>query len=97
MNGKGRERLSFLGRPLPPAFVLRVVTIAPGGKRIYDESEWQDALVVIEHGRIELECLGGSRRSFASGDVLWLMAQPLRALHNRGHELAVLVSVSRIG
>lgn len=90
------ERLSFLIRELPPAFQRRVVAVAPGATRVYDETEWRDALVVIEYGEIELECLRGSRRSFRSGDVLCLVGLRVRALHNPRHELAVLVAVSRI-
>jgi hypothetical protein len=36
----------------------------------YDETDWQDAIVVVERGEIEVECLGGRRRRFESGDVL---------------------------
>jgi glyoxylate utilization-related uncharacterized protein len=78
-----------------PAFVLRAVTIAPGSKRAYAETEWQDAIVLLRHGEIELECLSGSSYRFARGDLLWLAGLPLRALHNRGHERALLVAVSR--
>ena len=62
---------------------------------VYDDAEWRGALVVVEHGQIELECLDGSRHCFGRGDVLWLDPLPLRALHNRGHTSAVLVAVSR--
>lgn len=95
MNENG-ERLSFLNRELPPAFQRRVVAVAPGGTRVYDEAEWRDALVVVEYGEIELECLRGSRRSFASGDVLCLVGLKARAIHNHRRELAVLVAVSRV-
>jgi hypothetical protein len=88
-------RLSFLDRPLAPAFELREIPVAPGGERAFDEADWQDALVVLERGEIELECLTGSRWRFRDGAVLWLMGQPLRALHNRGREPALLVTVSR--
>lgn len=89
------ERLSFLGRPLPPTFEIRVVTVAPGGTKVYDEADWRDALVVVERGRIQLEGLGGGRRDFATGDVLCLIGMSLRCLHNRGPVPAVLVAVSR--
>src|SRR6266545_3194817 len=72
-----RDRLSFLGRRWSPSFEVRVVTVAAGRKRAYDEAEWRDALVVLERGEIELECLGGSRRRFRCGDVLWLVGSPL--------------------
>ncbi len=94
MDG-GREPLSFLGRPLAPAFELRVVAVAPGDTRAYDEAEWRDALVVVERGEIELECVSGTCRRFDHGDMLCLIGLPLRALHNRGGEPAVLVAVSR--
>jgi quercetin dioxygenase-like cupin family protein len=79
----------------PPAFVLRAVAVAPGCKRAYDEAEWRDAIVVVERGEIELECLGGTSQRFRRGDLLWLTGLPLRALHNRGRESALLVAVSR--
>jgi quercetin dioxygenase-like cupin family protein len=89
------DRLSFLGRRLPPAFELRVVSVAPGGERPYDEEEWRDALVVVERGEIELEASAGGRVQFGPGSVLWLFGLPLRALHNRGAEPALVVAVSR--
>jgi hypothetical protein len=86
---------SFLGRPLPPGFRLHVVALAPGHARAYDSAEWRDALVVVERGAIELETVSDGRCPFERGDVLWLNGLPVRALHNRGVEPAVLVAVSR--
>jgi hypothetical protein len=87
--------LSFLDRPLPPAFELRTFVVAPGGERPYDGADWHDALVVVERGEIELAWSDRRRRRFARGAVLWLSDVPLRALRNRGREPAVLVAVSR--
>jgi hypothetical protein len=89
--------LSFLGRPLAPGFVLRVVVVGPGGWRPYDESEWRHALVVVEWGEIVLEPLAGSSYRFGRGDVLWMWGLALRALRNPGSEPAVLVAVGRRG
>jgi hypothetical protein len=91
----GDDRISFLGKPIPRAFVLHEVTLAPGGAHRYVEAEWRDALVVVEQGAIELECTAGRRRRFERGAVLWLAGLPLRALHNAGSEPAVVVGVSR--
>lgn len=90
-------QVPFLDRMLPAAFEIRVLTVAPGGTRMYQESEWRDSLVVVEHGRIQLEGTGGSRRDFVTGDVLCLLGLSLRALHNLGSEPVVLVAVSRKG
>jgi hypothetical protein len=90
-----RSLLSFLGRQLPPLFERRVVVLAPEHTWVYDDAEWRGAIVVVEHGQIELECLDESRHCFGRGDVLWLDRLPLRAVHNCGHKTAVLVAVSR--
>ena len=95
MHEPGGERLPLLDGPLPPAFELREIAIAPGCGRAYAEAEWRDALVVVERGEVELECLGGSCHSFQRGDVLWLVGLPLRRLRNRAAESAVLVAFSR--
>jgi len=89
------ERLSFLGRLLPSGFEMRVVVVDPGDTRVYRETDWRDALVVVERGEIQLEGAGGGRRDFSTGDVLCLVGLSLRALHNPGLEPAVLVAVSR--
>jgi quercetin dioxygenase-like cupin family protein len=89
------EPITFLGRPLGPSFRARNVTIGPGRSRPYDEAEWRDALVVVECGTVVVECRAGGRRTFGSGDVLWLTGMGVRALHNDGAETAVLVAVSR--
>ena len=90
-----RSPLSFLGRRLPLPFERRVVVLVPDHTRVYDDAEWRGAIVVVEHGQIELESLDGSRHRFGRGDILWLDRLPLRALHNRGHTSAVLVAISR--
>jgi hypothetical protein len=89
------EPITFLGRPLGPSFRAHTVTIRPGGTRPYDEEEWRDALVVVELGSVVVECHAGGRRTFGTGDVLWLTGMGVRAVHNEGEESAVLVAVSR--
>jgi hypothetical protein len=94
MNGPA-DRLSLLARPLSPAFKLRLVALPPGRRQRYREADWRDALVVVERGDVELECVGGGRGRFGRGDVLWLSGIPLLALHNPGPDTALLVAVSR--
>jgi quercetin dioxygenase-like cupin family protein len=86
---------SLLDRPLPPAFDVRQVVIAPGSDFLYHEDTWRDALVVVERGEIELVCISGAHRRFLAGDVLCLAGLPLRSLRNRGADAVVLSAVSR--
>jgi hypothetical protein len=80
---------------VPDVFDVRRIVVAPGAERPFDEAEWRDTIVVVESGRLELECLSGSRFGFGCGDVLWLIGLPIRALHNRGRAPTVLLAVSR--
>lgn len=79
----------------PPGFECRAVTVEPGGDRIYHDAEWQDALVLLARGEIELEWRDGRRHRLSSGEVFWLAGLPLRRLHNHGAEAAQLVAISR--
>jgi quercetin dioxygenase-like cupin family protein len=88
-------RPSFLGVPIPRAFDVRVVSIAPGEELTYHPAQWHDALVGVEAGEVELEGPCGSLVRFVRGDMLWLIGLPLRLLRNPGSEPAVLVAVSR--
>lgn len=96
-DGRDRGRCCFLGSRISPAFDARRVVLAPGAERAFDEAEWRDAIVVVESGEIELECHGGSRHRFRSGDMLWLTGLSLCALRSCGRGPAVLVAVSRHG
>jgi hypothetical protein len=94
-GGPRRDPRSVLRGDLPPEFDARAVAIAAGRTRTYDETEWKDALVLVDEGEIELLCVGGITHRFRRGDVLWLAGLALRGLHNRGTEPALLVAVSR--
>src|SRR3954454_7883029 len=76
-------------------FQRREFPFPPGSERMYDSSEWDDALVIVTAGVIELEGLSGRRWRFPCGAMLWLTDLPVRALHNPGEEDAELTAVSR--
>ena len=84
----------FEGR-LPPGFERRVITVAPGTSRAFDEADWSDTLVVLESGELDLEGMTGCRERLRPGAVFWLAGLSLRALHNGGPVPAVLVAISR--
>lgn len=94
-DGHAAAHLSFLRRRLAQEFDVRLIALAPGSERPFDERDWADAIVVVERGAVEVECRSGVCRTFASGDVLCLSGLPLCALRNRGHITAVLSAVSR--
>ena len=76
-------------------YAVRAVAVAPGEERPYDEAEWRDAIVLVQHGEIELHGVSGASSSFGRGDLIWLEGVPLRALHNPGTEPALLLAVAR--
>ena len=76
-------------------FEVRAVSVEVGVDRIYNEAEWEDAVVVVVRGELELEDVGGDVRCFGRGAVLCLVGLPVRALRSRGTEPALLVAVSR--
>lgn len=88
--------LSFLRLPLPGTVHLRLVSIRPGAAKPYLAAEWDDSLVVVEQGSVELECVRGGRRAFATGAVMFLTGLPLHTIHNPGPGTALLAAVSRL-
>jgi hypothetical protein len=91
----GGTRLSFLGHPVPPSFDVRMVTIPAGTSLDFDERAWRDAIVVLEAGELEVECLRGGRQSFAVGAIMCLAGLELKTLSSTGTEAVVLTAVSR--
>lgn len=76
-------------------FVVCPTVIDPGSERPYAAHEWHEALVIVEHGELELEFASGARRRLTRGAVLWLAPLSLRALHNPGTEPVLLIALSR--
>jgi hypothetical protein len=76
-------------------FERRLLRLEPGCERPYDPSEWEDELVVVVCGTIDLEAIGGRRWRFQKGSIIWLQELPLRAVHNPTDETTVLMAISR--
>jgi quercetin dioxygenase-like cupin family protein len=72
----------------------RVVELAPDQALAFEPAAWQDAVVFLTSGEIELECVSGERRRFGRGAVLCL-APPVSVLRNCGAEPARLIAISR--
>ena len=83
--------------PLPPAFDRLRVTLGPGAAQLTAAAEWNDCLVLVEQGSVEVECEGGTMQTFGAGDMLALECLPVRALRNRGTIAVRLLAVRRHG
>lgn len=70
--------------------VTRRIAVPPGKELTYVSEDWNDSLVVVEEGSIELESLHGARHTFVAGDILSLRRLHLRVIRNRGRGVTVL-------
>ena len=95
MSSIGAVARALARVPLPPAFDRLRITLGPGDARLTEATEWRDCIVLVERGTVEVECVGGSRRSFAAGDLLALECLPVRALRNHGPDAVRLLAVRR--
>jgi hypothetical protein len=86
---------SLLGGALLAGFERRVVVLEPSARRAFRPAEWRDAIVLIDHGQIQLEFAGQSPRHFGEGALLCLGGLGLRAIYNDGPGPAVLIAVWR--
>lgn len=89
------EPLDLDPRRLPRWADRRSVTIAPGDTIDYRAEDWQDSMLVVMKGAIELESPLGSVHRFDSGSILWCQGLPIRLIRSTGLDAAVLVSISR--
>ena len=85
--------LDQLGRD-PTRFRRRIVELAPAEELALDAAAWQEAIVFLTDGEVELECTHGVCQRFACGAILCL-APPVRLLRNSGDAPARLLAVSR--
>jgi len=75
-------------------FRRRVIDLAAGQVLPLEPAAWQDAVVFLTSGEIELECVRGERRRFGPGAVL-CFAAPVSTVRSCGDEPARLIAISR--
>jgi len=75
-------------------FRRRVVELAADEELRIDPSLWRDAIVFLDTGEIEVECVAGERRRFSKGAVLCLVP-PVHVVRNCGRDRARLIAISR--
>ena len=69
--------------PVPAGFARRRITLAPRAALAFDAAAWTDAIVLVEHGTLELVGRAGVRRRLGAGDVLGA-AEPGRGAGRAG-------------
>ena len=69
--------------------------IASGDTIDYRAEDWQDSMLIVMEGAIELESRLGSVHRFDSGSILWCQGLPIRLIRSAGLDAAVLLSISR--
>lgn len=90
--------LQLLQRPqLPAGFERWRVELAVGQWRATDAAEWAGAMVLVEQGELQVECLAGGSRTFVEGDLLVLGWLPLRRLRNVGTADVRLLALRPLG
>ena len=60
-------------------------------------AEWDGALVLVERGSVDVECVAGGSERFARGDLVALGWLPVRTLRNPGRVPVELLAVRRVG
>lgn len=77
------------------AFERRIVHLQPGARLDCREPLWQDALVVVLAGELDVECSGGEGHRFCEGDVLTLARLSRPCARNNGVGPTQLLAIWR--
>lgn len=78
----------------PSAAVHKQLIELPAGA-IIAAPAWNDAIIFVTAGAIDVECSSGSEQRFSQGAALCFAHLRVRALHNRGREIARLLVIRR--
>ncbi len=71
------------------------MVVPAGSERATSADDWADALVIVEHGAIEVVCRDGARQTFGPGSLLCLSWVTVACLRNPGPSDAVIAAVRR--
>jgi hypothetical protein len=93
----GGERLDLHGWPLPPGLEVRVVVLPPGDRLSYEPAVWRGVLLEVDCGEIDIVFRSGVCGRLIAGTLFRLDGLAPQALHNPGHQPAVLLAVCPVG
>ncbi len=86
---------TLVGRELPGFLHRRFIVLGAGEVLACGPGDWAGELLVLEHGRVELEHRSGQRIVLDERAVLALQETGVRAIRNAGQGSAVLALVRR--
>jgi len=78
-----------------PNYARRTIELAPHAFLGEEDVNWEQAIIFVTAGEIELVCSSGARARFRSGDILCVAPFPKRAVRNSGAEPARLLALWR--
>jgi len=79
----------------PKSFARLVIDLEPGARLDHEACLWQDAILLVTAGEIDVECSSGDRHSFGRGDILSLAPLAIRRVHNSGVAPAQVLAIWR--
>jgi len=85
-----------IARAVRPTFGRRVVGVPPGEAVPFDPRTWEDAIVFVLAGEIDVQCSSGAGHRFQQGDILWFTGLSVRSLRNGGSAPVRLLAIWRI-
>jgi hypothetical protein len=89
------DRLGLLGNVKSSTVTISLAVVDSYVSLPYSESDWNDMLIELCSGRLEITLTDGTAWSFEDGDVFWLAGLPVAVVRNPGSEVAMLATVSR--
>jgi catechol 2,3-dioxygenase-like lactoylglutathione lyase family enzyme len=90
-----RRPLDLLGTCRSDRIEVTRCILDVGAVTAYQPADWQDSIIEIETGAVEIEMHNGTAIELRAGDIFSFTGLPVRALHNRHNIPAVLVTATR--
>jgi quercetin dioxygenase-like cupin family protein len=91
------EELDFdrLAGSVSTRFETRVIDLEPSDVVADEAARWDEAIIFVTEGEIEVQCVAGARRRFRRGDVLTFALFPGCIVKAVGVERARLLAIWR--
>lgn len=95
MNSDDAVDVERFHRTASTSLSRRLIELEPGACLNHDLALWQEAIVFLTAGELDVECSRGERHRFRAGDTLTLARLPIRRAHNSGGAPTRLLAIWR--